>query len=219
MTFAADGRKIRHTFHRIMMRSAAKLAYPQAQAAIDGKPDDKTGPILDTVLKPLWDAYAVLKRGRDARQPLELDLPERKILLKPDGTVDRVIVPERLDAHKLIEEFMIQANVAAAETLEAQEAGAGLPRPRRAVAGQAGIAARVPADARHVAGARRADAARPVQRHPGAGARRRQRGPGQRGGAALAEPGRSIRPTISAISASTCGATRISPRRSAAMPT
>jgi len=120
MTFSADGRKIRHSFHRVMMKSAAKLAYPQAQAAIDGKPDDLTGPILETVLKPLWDAYAVLKRGRNARHPLELDLPERKILLKPDGTVDRVIVPDRLDAHKLIEEFMIQANVAAAETLEAK---------------------------------------------------------------------------------------------------
>ncbi len=72
------------------------------------------------MLKPLWAAYDVLKRGRNARQPLELDLPERKILLKPDGTVDRVIVPDRLDAHKLIEEFMIQANVAAAETLEAK---------------------------------------------------------------------------------------------------
>jgi ribonuclease R len=120
MTFSADGRKLRHSFHRIMMKSAAKLAYPQAQAAIDGAPDDKTGPILDTVLKPLWDAYAVVKRGRDTRQPLELELPERKILLKEDGTVDRVVVPERLDAHKLIEEFMIQANVAAAETLEAK---------------------------------------------------------------------------------------------------
>ncbi|WP_292464390.1 ribonuclease R [Mesorhizobium sp.] len=120
MTFSADGRKLRHSFHRIMMKSAAKLAYPQAQAAIDGAPDDKTGPILDTVLKPLWDAYAVVKRGRETRQPLELELPERKILLKEDGTVDRVVVPERLDAHKQIEEFMIQANVAAAETLEAK---------------------------------------------------------------------------------------------------
>ncbi|RUV67507.1 MAG: ribonuclease R [Mesorhizobium sp.] len=120
MTFSADGRKLRHSFHRIMMKSAAKLAYPQAQAAIDGAPDDKTGPILDTVLKPLWDAYAVVKRGRETRQPLELELPERKILLKEDGTVDRVVVPERLDAHKLIEEFMIQANVAAAEMLEAK---------------------------------------------------------------------------------------------------
>ena len=100
------------------MRSAAKLAYAQAQAAIDGKPDDITGPLLDPILKPLYAAYALVKRARDERDPLELDLPERKILLKPDGTVDRVIVPERLDAHRLIEEFMILANVAAAETLE-----------------------------------------------------------------------------------------------------
>ncbi len=121
MVFAADGRKLRHSFHRVLMRSHARLAYPQAQAAIDGAPDDRTGPILDTILKPLWDGYAVLKRGREAREPLELDLPERTILLKPDGTVDRVVVPERLDAHKLIEEFMIQANVCAAETLEARK--------------------------------------------------------------------------------------------------
>ena len=118
MIFSEAGRKTGHTFHRIMMRSAAKLSYQQAQAAIDGRVDDKTDVLLDGVLKPLWQAYACLKRGRDAREPLDLDLPERKILLKPDGTVDRVIVPERLDAHKLIEEFMIQANVAAAETLE-----------------------------------------------------------------------------------------------------
>ena len=158
MTFAADGRKIRHSFHRVMMRSSAKLAYPQAQAAIDGRPDDTTGPILDGVLKPLWAAYDVLKRGRNAREPLELDLPERKILLKADGTVDRVVVPDRLDAHKLIEEFMIQANVAAAETLEAKRQRADLPHPRRTLARQAGIAARVPADHRPVAGPRRAAA-------------------------------------------------------------
>ena len=63
-------------------------------------------------------AYATVKHARDERDPLDLDIPERKILLKPDGTVDRVIMPERLDAHKLIEEFMILANVAAAEMLE-----------------------------------------------------------------------------------------------------
>ncbi|WP_244474689.1 MULTISPECIES: ribonuclease R [unclassified Rhizobium] len=120
MVFSAEGRKVRHTFHRIMMKSAAKLSYQQAQAAIDGQPDDKAGPLLEPILKPLWAAYATLKRGRDRRQPLELDMPERKIILKEDGTVDRVHVPERLDAHKLIEEMMIQANVAAAETLEAK---------------------------------------------------------------------------------------------------
>src|SRR4051812_9887901 len=118
MVVAADGRKRSHSFHRILMRSAAKLSYAQAQAAIDGTPDDVTGPLLDRILKPLYAAYALVKKARDERDPLELEIPERKILLKPDGTVDRVIVPQRLDAHKLIEEFMILANVAAAEMLE-----------------------------------------------------------------------------------------------------
>ena len=118
MIFSKEGRKAGHTFHRIMMKSAAKLSYQQAQAAIDGQPDDKTGPMLEPILRPLWHAYDIMKKGRERRQPLELDMPERKILLKPDGTVDRVVVPPRLDAHKLIEEMMIQANVAAAETLE-----------------------------------------------------------------------------------------------------
>jgi ribonuclease R len=118
MVIANDGRKRSHSFHRILMLSAAKLNYAQAQAAIDGRPDDTTGPLLDPILKPLYAAYATVKLARDERDPLDLDIPERKILLKPDGTVDRVIVPERLDAHKLIEEFMILANVAAAEMLE-----------------------------------------------------------------------------------------------------
>lgn len=118
MVFDKNGRKITHSFHRVLMRSAAKLSYIQAQKAIDGVCDDKTDTLLDGVLKPLWAAYDCLKKGRDAREPLELDLPERKIKLKDDGTVDRVHVPERLDAHKLIEEFMIQANVSAAESLE-----------------------------------------------------------------------------------------------------
>ncbi|MCB1550198.1 MAG: RNB domain-containing ribonuclease, partial [Hyphomicrobiaceae bacterium] len=118
MVIGPDGRKISHSFHRVLMRSAAKLHYAQAQAAIDGAPDDVTGPLLDPILRPLYDAYAAVKRARDRREPLDLDLRERKILLKADGTVDRVIVPERLDAHRLIEEFMIMANVAAAETLE-----------------------------------------------------------------------------------------------------
>ncbi|WP_315740297.1 MULTISPECIES: ribonuclease R [unclassified Bradyrhizobium] len=118
MVIGADGRKRSHSFHRVLMRSAAKLSYAQAQAAIDGKPDDVTGPLLEPILTPLYAAYEVAKRGRDARDPLDLDIPERKILLKTDGTVDRVVVPERLDAHRLIEEFMISANVAAAELLE-----------------------------------------------------------------------------------------------------
>ena len=118
LVIGADGRKKRHSFHRVMMRSAAKLAYAQAQAAFDGKPDETTAPLQDDVLVPLLAAYQCVRKARDQRGPLDLDLPERKILLRPDGAVDRVVVPPRLEAHRLIEEFMILANVAAAETLE-----------------------------------------------------------------------------------------------------
>jgi ribonuclease R len=118
MVIGADGRKRSHTFHRVMMRSAAKLSYEQAQLAIGGRTDEDTESLVKPVLTPLYAAYETLTRGRTERAPLDLDLPERKILLKGDGTVDRVIMPERLEAHRLIEEFMILANVAAAETLE-----------------------------------------------------------------------------------------------------
>ena len=118
LTFNRQGHKLNHRFDRIWMKSAAKLSYAQAQAAIDGRNDEVTGPLLEPVLKPLWHAYRALKMARDKRQPLDLELPERKLVLNEDGHVERVITPERLDAHKLIEEFMIQANVAAAEVLE-----------------------------------------------------------------------------------------------------
>ena len=118
MSFDKSGRKTKHHFERVIMRSAAKLSYEEAQAAIDGRGGAKTDGLLDLVLKPLWRAYAVLRKGRDARAPLELDLPERKLILDAHGLIERVVTPLRLDAHKLIEEFMIQANVAAAETLE-----------------------------------------------------------------------------------------------------
>ncbi|MFK4809260.1 ribonuclease R [Devosia sp. ZW T5_3] len=120
MVMGADGRKRSHSFHRVLMRSAAKLSYQQAQAAIDGNPDDKTGPILGPILRPLWAAYAAMAKARDQRGPLDLDLPERKIVLDDKGLVKDIRIPERLDAHRLIEEMMIAANVAAAETLESK---------------------------------------------------------------------------------------------------
>jgi ribonuclease R len=122
MVIASDGRKRRHSFHRIMMRSHAKLSYEQAQRAIDGAPDDATAPILESMLRPLYAAYAAMKIEREERSPLDLDLPERKLILNPDGSLKGVRWPERLDAHRLIEEFMILANVAAAESLEAANA-------------------------------------------------------------------------------------------------
>ena len=120
MVFDKDGRKLKHRFFRALMRSAAGLTYEQAQAAIDGRPDEVTTPLLDAVLRPLWGAYASLVISRTERAPLDLDLPERKILLDDQGRVRTVVTPPRLDAHRLIEEFMIAANVSAAETLEAK---------------------------------------------------------------------------------------------------
>jgi len=120
MVFDKDGRKLKHRFFRALMRSAASVTYEQAQAAIDGRPDEVTGPLLDAVLRPLWGAFASLVLSRTERAPLDLDLPERKILLDDQGRVRAVVTPPRLDAHRLIEEFMIAANVSAAETLEAK---------------------------------------------------------------------------------------------------
>ena len=117
MVIDKDGRKLRHSFTRGLMRSKAALSYAQVQAAIDGTPDTATAPLLDSVLRPLYAAYASLKAARAARQPLELDLPERKIILNDEGQITSVAFAERFDAHKLIEEFMVLANVAAAEEL------------------------------------------------------------------------------------------------------
>ena len=116
----SQGRKLSHTFHRGLMTSPAALSYEEAQDAVDGNPNERTKPLLDTVLNPLFAAYDALKKERAERQPLELDLPERKIILADDGKVASVNFRDRFDAHKLIEEFMILANVAAAETLIAK---------------------------------------------------------------------------------------------------
>jgi ribonuclease R len=118
MVFDKSGHKRGHRFIRGMMRSAAKLAYTEAQSAIDGRPSARAKPLVEPILKPLWAAYRALHKAREKRGPLELDLPERKIILDEHGRVARIVTPERLDAHRLIEEFMIQANVAAAEALE-----------------------------------------------------------------------------------------------------
>lgn len=115
MIIDADGRKKSHRFLRIMMRSAAKLSYGEAQQIIGDK--SAKGVVAQTV-HTLFAAFNARWKERAKRAPLDLDLPERKIILKPDGTVDRIIKRERFDAHRLIEEFMILANVAAAETLE-----------------------------------------------------------------------------------------------------
>jgi ribonuclease R len=118
MWFDAEGNKLRHKFMRGLMRSAANVSYERVQAAYDGHPDDETGPLLEPVIKPLYGAYFTRLKERERRGPLDLDLPERKVELDDAGNVARIALRERFDAHRLIEEFMIVANVAAAEELE-----------------------------------------------------------------------------------------------------
>jgi ribonuclease R len=118
MVFDANGKKRRHSFERILMRSAARLTYREAQAAFDGNPGEKTKPLMDDIITPVWNAYRAMAAARDARAPLELDLPERRIIIGEDGKVASIAHRDRLESMRVIEECMIQANVAAAESLE-----------------------------------------------------------------------------------------------------
>ena len=121
MRIDAEGNKISHEFHRGLMKSVASLNYEEVQEAMNGAPNDKVAPLVSEIIRPLYAAYAALKIARAVRQPLELDLPERQIILDDMGKVSSVNYKDRLDAHRLIEEFMVLANVCAAETLLAHK--------------------------------------------------------------------------------------------------
>lgn len=116
MVISEDGSKRSHEFFRAMMNSKASLTYEQAQAADDGTLDEATAPLAHA-LGDLFGAYRALRKARARRQPLDLDLPERQIVLSEEGRVTSVAFKERFDAHRLVEECMVLANVAAAETL------------------------------------------------------------------------------------------------------
>jgi len=118
MTIDRDGNRTAYQFERALMRSAARLTYEQIQAAADGQEDDRTRDLLDPVVRPLYGAFRVLLKARERRGTLELDIPERRIILGADGRIQQIRPRQRLDSHRLIEEFMIAANVAAAEALE-----------------------------------------------------------------------------------------------------
>jgi ribonuclease R len=118
MTINAAGKKLHHRFMRGLMRSAARLTYELAQQAMDGVTDDLTGPLLEPVIKPLYGAFRALLQAREERGTLDLDIAERRVFINPEGKIDRIVPRQRLDSHRLIEEFMIAANVAAAESLE-----------------------------------------------------------------------------------------------------
>ncbi|MEL6681442.1 MAG: ribonuclease R [Pseudomonadota bacterium] len=121
MRIDAKGNKLDHQFHRGLMKSVASLNYEEVQAAVDGAPSDRVAPMMGNIIRPLYAAFQALMTARRVRQPLELDLPERQIVLDDSGKVVSVKYKDRLDAHRLIEEFMVLANVAAAETLIAKK--------------------------------------------------------------------------------------------------
>lgn len=119
MILSSHGKLKSHHIKRGLMRSRARLTYTQVQKAMDGSLDEVTRPLLDTVIKPLYGAYKSLLKARHKRGTLDIEQPERQVIFGPDGHIDRIIPRPRFDSHKLIEEFMICANVAAAETLGA----------------------------------------------------------------------------------------------------
>lgn len=114
----AGGHVTSWRFARAIARISANIPYEDAQAAIDGALDH---PMLESALKPLWACWALLKKARDSRNPLGIDMPERRIALDDKGRVVGVAVRAHLDAHQVIEDFMIAANVAAAKALEGKK--------------------------------------------------------------------------------------------------
>jgi ribonuclease R len=115
LTIDKSGNVTSWRFTRAIARISANIPYEDAQKAIDGMLDH---PMLEPALKQLWACWALLKKARDRRAPLALDMPERRITLDEQGKVTGVAVREHLDAHQVIEDFMIAANVAAAKALE-----------------------------------------------------------------------------------------------------
>ena len=119
----AAGNKVGHVFVRGLMKARANLTYEAVQAAHDASAagrgeSESPGERLGAGLAHLYGAYDALRRARDRRAPLDLDLPERRIRLGSRGEVVAIETPPRLDSHRLIEEYMIAANVCAAESLE-----------------------------------------------------------------------------------------------------
>jgi len=115
MRIDANGEKQAHHFGRGLMRSAARMTYTEVQAAFDA---GETAGLAPGQLATLYAAFRALLGARVRRGTLDLDLPERKVVLDGEGRVLQVAPRPRLDSHRLIEEFMVLANVAAAEELE-----------------------------------------------------------------------------------------------------
>ena len=108
-------------FTRALVRIAEVIAYEEAQRRID-EADAGAGEVSLEALQNLWAAWRALAAAREDRDPLDLDLPERRVMLDEQGRITEIALRERLDAHRVVEDFMIAANVAAAKALEAKVA-------------------------------------------------------------------------------------------------
>ena len=198
MVFDKDGTKLGHRFYRAVMRSAASLTYEQAQGAIDGRLDEMTGPLLDTVLRPLWGAYASLMLARTERGPLELDLPERKILLDDEGRVRGVATPPRTRCPPSDRGVHDCRQCRRGRNAGGKAIAADLSRPRQPVEGETRCAWGVPDHHRTQAAQIRHTQARPIQSRAGRHARHPDRRAGWRGHSAEPGPsricGRQFRP-------------------------
>ncbi|MBM3467859.1 MAG: ribonuclease R [Alphaproteobacteria bacterium] len=117
MIVSSEGKVKSHHVKRGLMCSRARLTYAQVQKALDGYVDEVTGPLLETVIKPLYGAYKSLAKERARRGTLDIEQQERKVIFGSNGHIERIIPAPRYESHRLIEEFMIAANVAAARTL------------------------------------------------------------------------------------------------------
>ena len=118
VTIDAKGQVIASRFTRAIVKLAGNIAYEDAQAAMDGKLDHE---LKSSALEPLWACWKLLAKARDQRQPLNLDLPEKRVVLDEQGKIVEIAIRERLDAHRLVEDYMIVANVAAARMLESKK--------------------------------------------------------------------------------------------------
>ena len=118
VTIDAKGQVIGSRFTRAIVKLAGNIAYEDAQAAMDGKLDH---PLKSSALEPLWACWKLLAKARDEREPLNLDLPEKRVVLDDQGKIVEIAIRERLDAHRVVEDYMIVANVAAAKMLESKK--------------------------------------------------------------------------------------------------
>ena len=121
LTIDAEGTVSDWRFERALMRSAARLTYEGVQEAADGGGEDLPAPVR-AAIPALYGVYGALRAARERRGALDLELPERVVTLTDDGAVAHVGFARRYDSHRLIEELMIAANVAAASALEAKNA-------------------------------------------------------------------------------------------------